>query len=317
MEDYLANGAVIICPCETCSAERRGAADPSIAAVAPTGSQGAPRSSSPASSLRSVSSKLRAGLTRRWSSWRSEHADAEGSVASEADTTATVGRQTDSELIAELDALSLSQHERELLRRMQQVCESARAARNRRYRAHDELADDWNLQGGAESDDSSQSDSEPGVRLRLRGGGDDGDLPPCGASRRRTTLPHTPEHPKSDSARPNAAEWWLAGGRRSRKGQVPTVGELRVRKEVEQANRKIVGFWGTVLGIRRVGKVGILQEGGSGAVGEGGSMEEPDTDAAGPRGGDEPGSRGSVAGLHGGERGVEPEEVESAVEAKC
>jgi hypothetical protein len=51
---------------------------------------------------------------------------------------------------------------------------------------------------------------------------------------------------------------------------VPTVGELRVRKEVEQANRKIVGFWGTVLGVRRVGKVGMLQDGDSGCA----DMEE-------------------------------------------
>jgi hypothetical protein len=46
------------------------------------------------------------------------------------------------------------------------------------------------------------------------------------------------------------------------------LGELRVRKEVERENRKIVGFWGTVLGVRRLGRVGILGEG----EGDGGGM---------------------------------------------
>lgn len=49
---------------------------------------------------------------------------------------------------------------------------------------------------------------------------------------------------------------------------MPTVGELRVRKEVEQANRSIVGFWGTVLGRRRVGTVGLLAEDGGQDGGE-------------------------------------------------
>lgn len=59
----------------------------------------------------------------------------------------------------------------------------------------------------------------------------------------------------------------------SHKGKIPTTGELRVRREVEQANRSLVGFWGTVLGLRRVGTVGILPEGDGGADLEGGSVK--------------------------------------------
>lgn len=61
----------------------------------------------------------------------------------------------------------------------------------------------------------------------------------------------------------------------SHKGHVPTIGELRLRKEVERANRAMVGFWGTVLGVRRVGTVGILQDGREGGEGsEGGAGVE-------------------------------------------
>lgn len=85
--------------------------------------------------------------------------------------------------------------------------------------------------------------------LRLRGGG------------LRTTLPSPPlrmRHP--DDARVDAITWWFAGGRKSRHGRFPTVGELRVRKEVEQANRAKVGFFGTLLGIRKVGRVTLKDE---------------------------------------------------------
>jgi hypothetical protein len=101
--------------------------------------------------------------------------------------------------------------------------------------------------------------------------------------------PPNPRAPKQDSERPNSALWWLAGGKRSRGGQVPTIGELRVRKEVEEANRQIVGFWGTVVGLRRVGRVGLLDGGGNGSGGEG---EGEGGDRIG-----EVGERGSVASV--------------------
>lgn len=85
--------------------------------------------------------------------------------------------------------------------------------------------------------------------LRLRGGG------------RRTTLPSPPPRMRlPDDARIDATAWWLAGGRKSRHGRLPTIGELRVRKEVEQANRSKVGFFGTLLGIRSVGRVALKGE---------------------------------------------------------
>lgn len=140
---------------------------------------------------------------------------------------------------------------------MQFVCRSARAARERRPRTQD-----W-------SDAYAINGIEPG--LCLRGGGDDDAVRPFRTPRRRTTLPVSgPAFPKADSARPPRGLWWLAGGR---KGQVPTVGELRVRKEVERENRRIVGFWGTVLGVRRVERVGILDE-IEGGVDGGGDADE-------------------------------------------
>jgi hypothetical protein len=143
---------------------------------------------------------------------------------------------------------------------MEQVCESVRAARERRHERF-ELENDHIKGRSALSE--VDSDVEPEPRLRLRGGGDEDEWPFCGKRRHRTTLPCS-RTPKPDSARPHAVKWWLAGGRIPREGKVPTVGELRVRREVELANRMIVGFWGTVLGVRRVGKVGILQDDGVG-----------------------------------------------------
>lgn len=136
---------------------------------------------------------------------------------------------------------------------MQLVCRSARAARERRLepQAWDHLSETSSIESG----------------LCLRGGGsdDDEDVRPFRTPRRRTTLPvvDEPVFPKADSERPSRELWWFAGGR---KGQVPTLGELRVRKEVERENRRRVGFWGTVLGVRRVGRVGILGEGCGGEV---------------------------------------------------
>jgi len=226
----------------------------------------------PTSSLRSLPSTLRATLTRRISSWQTNHSDpwpleepTENQTTTSFENTATTPSETESnneDLIASLDALALSQHEREVLSRMQLVCRSARATRERRLEPQD-----WN-------DFNETSSIESG--LCLRGGGDDDDnVRPFRTPRRRTSLPVSePVFPKPDSARPPRGLWWLAGGR---KGQVPTLGELRVRKEVERENRKIVGFWGTVLGVRRLGRVGILGEG----EGDGGGDVEGDADAGG------------------------------------
>lgn len=247
--------------------------DPQIPKYQATSSSSSSSSSIPASSLRSLPSTLRASLIRRVSSWSSDHSDpwpiehAERQAITPEHTGTSTSESDYGDFIAELDALALSQHEREVLARMQLVCRSARVARGRRVGRQD-----WN-------DFDGISGVEPGVCLR--GGGDDDDVRAFRTPRRRTTLP-VDEPPKLDSARPPRALWWLAGGR---KGRVPTVGELRVRKEVERANRKIVGFWGTVLGVRRVGSVGILDEGGhgggdedrdAGGGGDGGGLENAD-----------------------------------------
>ncbi|OQO14439.1 hypothetical protein B0A48_01316 [Cryoendolithus antarcticus] len=95
----------------------------------------------------------------------------------------------------------------------------------------------------------------PDTSVHLRGGGD-GEAP---KKRARTTLP--PPKAKTvlpDGARPHRLLWWLASGSVSRTGAPPTIGELRVRNEVELANREIVEFWGTAAGRRRVGKVGLV-----------------------------------------------------------
>lgn len=248
------------------------------------------RDSSPAASFRSVSSKLRAGLTRRLT-WRSEIPDydeEEPEDASFAESeTASANRR---EFIADLDALSLSQHEQELLRRMEQVSQTVPPYRHpvmREPTGHaGRDAQTWAWVEGV----SSGIDAQP--RLRLRGGGGDDEIvtPPSRGPRRRTTLPYTPPPaPLPDSARPTKVHWWFCGGG---KGVVPTFGELRVRKEAEEENRKLVGFVGTVLGRRKVGKVGLLPKEDS---------SNGDAVMSGARG-------GSVKGSSRG-RGLEVEDV--------
>lgn len=173
----------------------------------------------------------------------------------------------DDALIADLDALSLSEPEHEILKRMEQVCHAATVAQEKRLRTH-----------AASSVHHTRHNVPDTTHLHLRGGGDD--LPHSSRGPwRRTTLPYTPpSDPLPDSFRPSAGLWWLAGGQRSQHGRVPTLGELRVRKEVERANRGIVGFWGTALGLRRVKRVGILNDDGEadggGLVGD--VLEEDD-----------------------------------------
>jgi hypothetical protein len=86
---------------------------------------------------------------------------------------------------------------------------------------------------------------------------------------------------------------------------VPTVGELRVRREVEVANRRIMGFWGTVLGIRRVGKVGILPGDGAGGGIKGGDDVVEDPGAAKAK---------SVASADDGPGGSKADSAKDAVE---
>nr|OQO25606.1 hypothetical protein B0A51_09154 [Rachicladosporium sp. CCFEE 5018] len=95
----------------------------------------------------------------------------------------------------------------------------------------------------------------PDTSVHLRGGGD-GEAP---NKRARTTLPPLKAKTVSpDDARTYRLLWCLAGGNNSRSGVPPTISELRVRKEVELANREMVGFWGTAAGRRSVGRVGLI-----------------------------------------------------------
>ena len=55
-----------------------------------------------------------------------------------------------------------------------------------------------------------------------------------------------------DDERPHRAIWWFAGGKVGNRRKVPTAGELRERRKVEEANRDVVGFFGTVAGVRVV-----------------------------------------------------------------
>ena len=180
----------------------------------------------------------------------------------------------------DLDVLALSRAELNLLKRMDDVCRDSRAARETsqdRQEAKSRRLDVFVEKQFGCSTQHALPVLDSRFDLRLRGGGGDDEAPPqlFSGHRRRTTLPPPPTRtPRPDSERPNSALWWLAGGKRSRSGQVPTIGELRVRKEVEQANRQIVGFWGTVAGFRRVGKVGLLDGGGTGSGGEGDGIGE-------------------------------------------
>ncbi|KAK3708332.1 hypothetical protein LTR37_011597 [Vermiconidia calcicola] len=67
-----------------------------------------------------------------------------------------------------------------------------------------------------------------------------------------------------DSERPHAGLWWLAGGRAGGGRRVPTAGELRERRKLEEANRNAVGFWGTALGVRAVRRLSVADPDGDG-----------------------------------------------------
>lgn len=211
-------------------------------------------------------------------------------------------------LIATLDALALSPPELDTLKRMELICHAANAARDRRS-PHPQTTP------------SNTSSTNLNLNLHLRGGGASPSPPPF--RRSRTDLLFTPPPPPaSDSTRPSGMLWWLAGGRVSQHGRVPTVGELRVRREVEAANRRRVGFWGTVVGWRGVGRVGVLGDGGAGGgergggnEGEGGAGDAASVrsnmgsglnDGGGGEGGDAEAAR-SKAGSAFGEDGVAAE----------
>lgn len=85
--------------------------------------------------------------------------------------------------------------------------------------------------------DEERSNELPPKRLHLRGGGNDGpriwDI-----FRAPSLLP--------DDARIPTNVWYFAGGM----GRPPKAGDLRRRRAAEIENRRRVGFWGTVLGIR-------------------------------------------------------------------
>lgn len=226
-------------------------------------------------SLREMKEKVKTSIGRRMSALRRPRSMSEAQYPeiSKPLTTTNHAKSADDALLAGLDALSLSQPELEMLRRMEHVCHAARVARERRQNSHNFLA----VAPAREHQRPEYrfcNDKRPDFDLRLRGGGGGGggdeDTPqPFGGRRRRTTLPCAePSAPLDDSVRPNAVLWWLAGGKMSHEGRVPTMGELRLRREIEQANRAMVGFWGTVLGLRRVGPIGLMQEGGEGGEGE-------------------------------------------------
>ena len=61
-----------------------------------------------------------------------------------------------------------------------------------------------------------------------------------------------------DDVRPPGALWWLAGGRTGGSKQVLTAGELRQRRKAEkEAMGDVVGFLGTVVGLRAVRRLPI------------------------------------------------------------
>ncbi|KAF2767718.1 hypothetical protein EJ03DRAFT_141978 [Teratosphaeria nubilosa] len=100
-------------------------------------------------------------------------------------------------------------------------------------------------------------------QLSLRGGGDESARSRLeraaslitSLSRKARANQFLRPHRLEDSERPNAALWWFAGGR-LKKGKehwgVPCAATLRERKVLEKENREIVGFLGTVRGVREV-----------------------------------------------------------------
>lgn len=90
-------------------------------------------------------------------------------------------------------------------------------------------------------------------QFRLRGGASsDDDNAPANTVKRRISTLLGKVTPLQDHERPPKVLWWLAGGRAGGVRKVPTAGELRERRKVEEANREIVGYIGTVFGVRAV-----------------------------------------------------------------
>ena len=197
-----------------------------------------------------TSKKLRTRIKRRiqssvsWSRRRKADREAEPhpEISWPSTTPTLPSNHTDDENLqaGDLDVLTLSRAELKLLKRMDDVCRDMRIARERsqdRQEAKSRRLDVFVEKQFERSTQHVRPVLDSGFDLRLRGGGGDDETPPqiFSGPRRRTTLPPpNPRAPKQDSERPNSALWWLAGGKRSRGGQVPTIGELRVRKEVEE-----------------------------------------------------------------------------------
>lgn len=97
----------------------------------------------------------------------------------------------------------------------------------------------------------------PFDKFRLRGSADSNEHNDAGAGpaqtiRRRVSTLLGKGTVLNDDERPPKALWWLADGRTGGLREVPTAGELRERKKVEEANQEIVGYIGTVFGVRAV-----------------------------------------------------------------
>jgi len=100
-----------------------------------------------------------------------------------------------------------------------------------------------------------------GAGPHLRGGGtEEGEDNPADMKKTLTrSLLQSIRYPTrlGDDERPHPALWYLAGGRlRLRKEGlgVPTGQTLRERKVLERENREVVGFWGSLAGVREVKK---------------------------------------------------------------
>ena len=97
--------------------------------------------------------------------------------------------------------------------------------------------------------------------LRGGAGGSDTGSPQKQYRRKKVSTIFGRVNKLEDHERPHSGLWWLAGGKLGQRKRVPTAAELRERRRVEEANREIVGFWGTVLGSRVVRRLPISAAG--------------------------------------------------------
>lgn len=135
-----------------------------------------------------------------------------------------------------------------------------------------ELTLDSSASSSSSSSSSSQNKKNTPFQPHLRGGSGGGDAS-TNKEAKSTPFPFVrsaraylgrSDGCLNDAERVPRTLFWLAGGRVSPRMKAPTAGELRRRRQVERVNRREVGFVGTLLGVRRVWKVG------SDGVGDGG-----------------------------------------------